>query len=160
MQETIIYYLQSEVLNTASGAVFSTASNASQIQIADGQLVQNALGTLLYATPEARANSTVTKLAVSWSTEPATGVTFFLTSDYVTMGIQISGIENPVSTAITLIVRGLISWVHAFRGSCSVRQQRAITIISSSIWRTTLPQQVALMRPFSYTSVVLLYEDV
>lgn len=97
MQETIGYYLQSEVLNTASRAVFSTPSNASQIQINNGQLVQNAIGTLLYATPEARLNSTVTKLAVSWSTEPATGVTFFLTSDYVTMGIQISGIANPVS---------------------------------------------------------------
>ena len=100
MQATIGYYLQSEVLNTASRAVFSTPSNASQIQIADGQLVQNALGTLLYAVPEARANSTVTKLAVSWSTEPATGVTFILTRDYVTMGIEISGIENPVSIAI------------------------------------------------------------
>lgn len=98
MKNTIGYYLQSQVLNTASRAVFSAPANASQVQLSGGQLVQNALGMTLYATPETRANSTVTKLAVWWSTEPATGLTFSLEYDYVTMGIQMSGIANPVSS--------------------------------------------------------------
>ena len=157
IQSTIGYYLQSEVLNTASRAVFSTPSNASQIQIADGQLVQNALGTLLYAVPEARANSTVTKLAVSWSTEPATGVTFILTRDYVTMGIQISGIVNPVSGTMNFFVHYSFGWCYAVRASFSAKRQRAITMISSSTWIVILPLRVVPTRPCWYISEVLLY---
>ncbi|KAA1474409.1 hypothetical protein DENSPDRAFT_824285 [Dentipellis sp. KUC8613] len=67
-------YLQSEVLNTASDAVLGSPATAAQFQITNGQLIQNANGTTpLYATVEPRANSTVTKLKMSWSAEPDSG---------------------------------------------------------------------------------------
>ncbi|KAL4247554.1 CBM1 domain-containing protein [Abortiporus biennis] len=67
-------YLQSEVLGTASDAVLGEPSNASQFQIVNGQLIQELPGGgSLYAVVEGRANSTVTKLKMSWSTTPASG---------------------------------------------------------------------------------------
>ncbi|KAH9474646.1 Endo-1,4-beta-xylanase C [Psilocybe cubensis] len=76
-------YLQSEVLNTASDAVLGEPSTAAQFQITGGQLIQNANGKNLYAVVEPRANSTVVKLKVSWSTTPATSGTFVFSGDTV-----------------------------------------------------------------------------
>ena len=68
-------YLRSEVANTASDAVLGEPDTAAQFQItSDGQLVQMVPdGSKLYAVVEARANSTVMKLKMSWSDEPASG---------------------------------------------------------------------------------------
>ncbi|KAH9474647.1 Endo-1,4-beta-xylanase C [Psilocybe cubensis] len=76
-------YLQSEILNTASDAVLGDPSTAAQFQITNGQLIQNANGTPLYAIVEPRANSTVNKLKVSWSKTPATSGTFVFSGDTV-----------------------------------------------------------------------------
>ncbi|KAF5325002.1 hypothetical protein D9619_009788 [Psilocybe cf. subviscida] len=76
-------YLQSEVLNTASDAVLGEPVNAAQFQITNGQLIQNALGTSLYAIVEPRANSTVNKLKVSWSKTAASSGTFVWSGDTV-----------------------------------------------------------------------------
>ena len=45
-------YLQSAVLSTASDAVLGDPSSAAQFQITNGQLIQNANGTPLYAVVE------------------------------------------------------------------------------------------------------------
>ncbi|EIN14465.1 carbohydrate-binding module family 1 protein [Punctularia strigosozonata HHB-11173 SS5] len=68
-------YLRSEVIDTASDAVLGDPTTAAQFQIADGQLLQQnpEMAAPLYAQVEARANSTVMKLKMSWSTEPASG---------------------------------------------------------------------------------------
>ncbi|KAH9937798.1 uncharacterized protein BXZ73DRAFT_100013 [Epithele typhae] len=67
-------YLRSETIGTASDAVLGDPDTAAQFQINNGQLVQLVPGgTKLYAVVEARANSTVTKLKMSWSSEPASG---------------------------------------------------------------------------------------
>ncbi|KAG6850675.1 hypothetical protein H0H93_010403 [Arthromyces matolae] len=74
-------YLRSEVINTASTAVLGDPSTAGQFQITNGQLIQYAGGTPLYAVVENQANSTVTKLLMSWSTTPATSGTFVFSGD-------------------------------------------------------------------------------
>ncbi|TFK75619.1 carbohydrate-binding module family 1 protein [Pluteus cervinus] len=74
-------YLQSEVLTKAGDAVLGEPTNAAQFQIVSGQLVQSAAGTSLYAIVEPRANSTVVKLKVSWSTTAATSGTFTWAGD-------------------------------------------------------------------------------
>lgn len=76
-------YLQSESPKTVGDAVLGSPSTAAQFQITGGQLVQNAGGTKLYAIVEPRANSTVMKLKVSWSTTPATSGTFVFSGDTV-----------------------------------------------------------------------------
>ncbi|KAJ7672562.1 carbohydrate-binding module family 1 protein [Mycena polygramma] len=58
-------YLQSEVL----------------VPVVDGQLIQNAGGTNLYAVVEPPANSTVVKLGMSWSKTPDTLGTFEFSGD-------------------------------------------------------------------------------
>ncbi|THH29497.1 hypothetical protein EUX98_g4692 [Antrodiella citrinella] len=84
-------YLQSEVLGTAGDAVLGSPATAAQFQIVNGQLVQEVPGgTLLYATVEGQANSTVTKLKMSWSTTPASGAnagTFMWSGDTVEWSI-------------------------------------------------------------------------
>ncbi|KAJ7507175.1 carbohydrate-binding module family 1 protein [Mycena galericulata] len=65
-------YLQSEVLNTASTAVLGDYTTAAQFQVVNGQLIQNAGGTNLYAVVQPPANSSVTMLGMSWSTTPDT----------------------------------------------------------------------------------------
>ncbi|KAG6902568.1 hypothetical protein C0995_014957 [Termitomyces sp. Mi166 len=74
-------YLRSEVINTASDAVLGDPSTAGQFIVTDGQLIQNANGTPLYAVVEDRADSTVVKLKMSWSTTPATSGTFVFSGD-------------------------------------------------------------------------------
>ncbi|KAG6879941.1 hypothetical protein C0992_009299 [Termitomyces sp. T32_za158] len=74
-------YLRSEVINTASEAVLGDPSTAGQFIITDGQLIQNANGIPLYAVVEDRANSTVVKLKMDWSTTPATSGTFVFSGD-------------------------------------------------------------------------------
>ncbi|KAF9563845.1 hypothetical protein CPC08DRAFT_705760 [Agrocybe pediades] len=76
-------YLQSEVLGTASDAVLGEPSNAGQFQITGGQLIQVSSPMMLYAIVEPRANSTVNKLKVTWSTTPATSGTFVFSGDTV-----------------------------------------------------------------------------
>lgn len=67
-------YLRSQVIGNASTAVLGDYTTAAQFQVQDGQLVQMVPdGTLLYAVVEGRANSSVMKLGMSWSTEPASG---------------------------------------------------------------------------------------
>ncbi|EGO01019.1 carbohydrate-binding module family 1 protein [Serpula lacrymans var. lacrymans S7.3] len=66
-------YLQSEVANTTSIAALGDPDTAGQFQVVNGQLIQNAGTTPLYAIVEGRANSTVMKLGMSWSTAPASG---------------------------------------------------------------------------------------
>ncbi|KAG6839877.1 hypothetical protein C0991_010859, partial [Blastosporella zonata] len=91
-------YLQSEVLNTASDAVLGSPSTAAQFQITNGQLIQNANGTPLYAIVETPANSTVVKLKMSWSTTPATAGTFVFSGDTVEWSIPtITRPQNNVS---------------------------------------------------------------
>ena len=74
-------YLRSEIVNTASDAVLGDPNTAGQFIITDGQLIQNANGTPLYAVVEDRANSTVAKLKMSWSKTPATSGTFVFSGD-------------------------------------------------------------------------------
>ncbi|RDB17408.1 4-O-methyl-glucuronoyl methylesterase [Hypsizygus marmoreus] len=76
-------YLQSEVVKTASDAVLGSPSTAAQFQITGGQLIQNAGGTKLYAVVEPRADASVKKLKVTWSTTPATSGTFVFSGDTV-----------------------------------------------------------------------------
>ncbi|EIM87534.1 carbohydrate-binding module family 1 protein [Stereum hirsutum FP-91666 SS1] len=67
-------YLRSEAANTPTTAVLGDPDTAGQFIITDGQLIYNANGTTpLYAVVEGRANDTVTKLGMSWSTDPASG---------------------------------------------------------------------------------------
>ena len=83
--------MRSEVINTASDAVLGDPDEAAQFQITDGQLVQMVPdGSMLYAVVEERANSTVMKLKMSWSTEPASGDaagTFMWSGDTVAWSI-------------------------------------------------------------------------
>ncbi|KAJ7178061.1 hypothetical protein C8R46DRAFT_1212779 [Mycena filopes] len=74
-------YLQSQVLDTASPAVLGDYTQAAQFQVVNGQLIQNAGGKNLYAIVAPPANSTVTKLGVSWSTTPDTLGTFVFSGD-------------------------------------------------------------------------------
>ncbi|KAF7440007.1 hypothetical protein PC9H_000348 [Pleurotus ostreatus] len=74
-------YLRSEIAWTASEAVLGEPSEAAQFQVTNGQLVQNANGTPLYAVVEPRADSTVMKLKVSWSATPATSGAFVFSGD-------------------------------------------------------------------------------
>ncbi|KAF9453307.1 hypothetical protein P691DRAFT_658712, partial [Macrolepiota fuliginosa MF-IS2] len=77
-------YLRSEVIFTASDAVLGEPSDAAQFQITDGQLVQNANGTPLYAVVEAFvAGTDQNKLKVSWSTTQATSGAFSWSGDTV-----------------------------------------------------------------------------
>ncbi|KAJ7764557.1 carbohydrate-binding module family 1 protein [Mycena maculata] len=74
-------YLQSEVLNTPTTAVLGNYTNAAQFQVVNGQLIQNAAGTNLYATVDPPANSSVTMLGMTWSTTPDTLGTFVFSGD-------------------------------------------------------------------------------
>lgn len=84
-------YLQSEVLGTAGDAVLGSPGTAAQFQIVGGQLVQELPGGgSLYAVVEGQANSSVTKLKMSWSTSPASGAnagTFMWSGDTVEWSI-------------------------------------------------------------------------
>ncbi|KII91554.1 carbohydrate-binding module family 1 protein [Plicaturopsis crispa FD-325 SS-3] len=95
-------YLQSEVLGTASTAVLGSPGTAAQFVVSsDGQLVQELPdGSSLYAVVEGRANSTVMKLQMSWSTEPASGEnagTFNWSGD--TLEWSIPTIDRPQTNA-------------------------------------------------------------
>ncbi|KAJ7792649.1 carbohydrate-binding module family 1 protein [Mycena olivaceomarginata] len=74
-------YLQSQVLGTASPAVLGDYTHAAQFQVVNGQLIQNAGGSNLYAIVEPPANSTVVKLGLHWSTTPDTLGTFVFSGD-------------------------------------------------------------------------------
>ncbi|KAJ7628419.1 hypothetical protein FB45DRAFT_918251 [Roridomyces roridus] len=74
-------YLQSQVLNTASTAVVGSYTNAAQFQIVNGQLIQNAGGTNLYANVLPPANSNVTYIGMTWKTTPDTLGTFVFSGD-------------------------------------------------------------------------------
>ncbi|OBZ66782.1 GDP-L-fucose synthase [Grifola frondosa] len=84
-------YLRSEVINTASDAVLGDPDTAAQFQIVSGQLVQLLPnGSSLYAVVEGQSDPSVTKLQMSWSTEPASGAnagTFMWSGDTVEWSI-------------------------------------------------------------------------
>ncbi|KAH9474645.1 4-O-methyl-glucuronoyl methylesterase [Psilocybe cubensis] len=89
-------YLQSEVPNTVSDAVLGEAVTAAQFQITDGQLIHKG-DTPLYAVVEPRANSTVSKLKVSWSKSKDTLGAFKFSGD--TVEWTSSAITRPQSNA-------------------------------------------------------------
>lgn len=96
-------YLRSEVMFTATSAVLADPDDAAQFVITNGQLIQNANGTNLYAVVQPQANSTVTKLLMSWSTSPSTdGSTFMASGDTIEWSI-------PTITRPQLNVRNLRS---------------------------------------------------
>ncbi|KAK7042480.1 4-O-methyl-glucuronoyl methylesterase, partial [Favolaschia claudopus] len=74
-------YLQSQVLGTASPAVLGDYTQAAQFQVVNGQLVQSAGGSQLYAVVEPPANSTAVKLGMHWATTPDTLGTFVFSGD-------------------------------------------------------------------------------
>ncbi|CAE6421303.1 unnamed protein product [Rhizoctonia solani] len=91
-------YLQSYVPGTATDAVLANASTAGQFAITNGKLTQiTPSGGLLYANVETRADSTVTKLKVSWQTSSTTSGTFVWSGDALTW--TIAGITRPNNAA-------------------------------------------------------------
>ncbi|KAG7442886.1 carbohydrate-binding module family 1 protein [Guyanagaster necrorhizus] len=90
-------YLRSEIINTASDAVLGEPADAAQFVITNGQLIQNAAGTPLYAIVEERANDTVVMLKMSWSESPATSGTFVFSGD--TLEWSIPTIDRPQTNA-------------------------------------------------------------
>ena len=72
------------MIGTPSPAVLGDPVDAAQFQIVNGQLQQSiAGGSWLYAIVDTPANSSVVKLGVTWSTEPATSGTFMWSGDTV-----------------------------------------------------------------------------
>ncbi|KAJ1309645.1 hypothetical protein OPQ81_006412 [Rhizoctonia solani] len=91
-------YLQSYVPGTATDAVLGSASTAGQFVITNGKLTQiTPSGTLLYANVEARANSTVMKLKVSWQTSSTTSGIFAWSGDALIWTVD--GITRPNNAA-------------------------------------------------------------
>ncbi|SJL10424.1 related to cellulase precursor [Armillaria ostoyae] len=90
-------YLRSEIINTASTAVLGEPADAAQFVITNGQLIQNADGTPLYAIVENMANDTVVMLKMSWSETPATSGTFVFSGD--TLEWSIPTITRPQTNA-------------------------------------------------------------
>lgn len=81
-------YLRSEVDGTASDAILGDPDTAAQFQIVSGQLVQEVPdGSKLYAVVEDRADPSVMKLKVTWSTTPAAAGTFQWSGDTVEWSI-------------------------------------------------------------------------
>lgn len=64
-----------------SPVILGDYTTAAQFQVVNGQLVQNAAGTNLYAVVQPPANSTVTKLGLTWSKTPDTLGTFVFSGD-------------------------------------------------------------------------------
>lgn len=80
------YYLQSITPGVATSAIMGSYTSAAQFQVTNGQLVQQSTPPL-YAIVENQANSTVTKLGVSWSETPATSGTFDFSGDTIEWSI-------------------------------------------------------------------------
>jgi hypothetical protein len=84
-------YLRSITANQPGTAVLGDPTTAAQFVIQNGQLIQYAnlsASTPLYANVEARANSTVTKLGITWKTTPdASGGAFMWSGDTVEWSI-------------------------------------------------------------------------
>ncbi|KIY68144.1 hypothetical protein CYLTODRAFT_410626 [Cylindrobasidium torrendii FP15055 ss-10] len=74
-------YLRSEVKGTASDAVLGEPSDAAQFQITDGQLIQDAAGTPLYANVQTFEDSDGKKLKVTWKETKDTLGTFTFSGD-------------------------------------------------------------------------------
>ncbi|CAE6413720.1 hypothetical protein RSOLAG22IIIB_03429 [Rhizoctonia solani] len=91
-------YLQSYVPGTATDAVLADASTAGQFAITNGKLTQiTPSGALLYANVEARADSTVVKLKVSWQTSSTTSGKFEWSGDALIWTVE--GITRPNNAA-------------------------------------------------------------
>lgn len=83
-QETPYFhqYLQSETLSKSSDGVLGSPGTASQFVVSGGQLQQYVTASsVLYGQVEARANSTVMKLKLSWAATPAATGTFVFSGD-------------------------------------------------------------------------------
>ncbi|KAL3427483.1 carbohydrate-binding module family 1 protein [Phlyctema vagabunda] len=76
-------YLQTSPTNAPGTAILSSYTTAGQFNIVNGQLVElvSATGGLLYANVEERADATVNKLAVTFTTTPNTYGTFSWSGD-------------------------------------------------------------------------------
>ncbi|TFK29420.1 hypothetical protein FA15DRAFT_752559 [Coprinopsis marcescibilis] len=74
-------YLRSQIWNAASDAVVGEPIEAALFRVENGQLIQNANGTSLYAVLEPRADSSVMKLKMSWTTSPAASGRFVFSGD-------------------------------------------------------------------------------
>ncbi|KAF8682344.1 Fungal-type cellulose-binding domain [Rhizoctonia solani] len=109
-------YLQSYTPGTATDAVLADASTAGrrQFAITGGKLTQiTPSGALLYANVEARADSTVNKLKVSWQTSSATSGTFVWSGDALTWTIDgITRPNNAAWLACTDAVEGQVLYVN------------------------------------------------
>jgi len=156
-------YLQSEVLGTASDAVLGEPGNAAQFQITGGQLIQNASGGKLYAVVEPRANSTVMKLKVSWSTTPATNGTFVFSGDTVEWSNpSITRPQNNVSPSF-ISLGCSNSWEDVYESLCSAHrpglfalmQQDIRTYTSISVLTLTKLPLVVPMKRFMGTPELL-----
>ena len=93
------YYLQTIPQYATGTAVLDSYTSAGQFQVVDGQLVEliDRSGTVLYANVEPRADNTVVKLAVTFSTTKNTYGTFAWSGDALTWSI--SSISRPNNAA-------------------------------------------------------------
>ena len=146
-------YLRSEVPNTVSDAVLGDPVDAAQFVVQDDQLIQYAnlsTATPLYAHVEERANSTVMKLLVSWSDEPAAEGSFAWSGD--TLEWSIPTISRPqLNVSPGFYSRCMDINCFCRLGSC-VRTAPG-TSCSTSTWAptTTKPLQGVQMKPSMHT---------
>ncbi|KIK67917.1 carbohydrate-binding module family 1 protein [Collybiopsis luxurians FD-317 M1] len=80
------YYLQSITPSAATLAIMGSYLTAAQFQVTNGLLIQESTPPL-YAVVANQANSTVTRLGVSWSTTPPTNGTFEFSGDTIEWSI-------------------------------------------------------------------------
>jgi len=80
-------YLQTSPVYTPGTAIMADYTTAGQFNIVNGQLVELVSGSLLYAVVSPQTDSSVTKLAVTFSTTQNTYGTFAFSGDAVTWTI-------------------------------------------------------------------------
>ncbi|TVY24914.1 Endo-1,4-beta-xylanase D [Lachnellula hyalina] len=102
-------YLQTSPEYTPGTALLADYTTAGQFQIVDGQLVELITGGLLYAVVEPQANSTVSKLSLSFGTEMNTYGTFAFSGDAVQWSIP--SISRPNLSA-WLVCENQTLWIN------------------------------------------------
>jgi hypothetical protein len=90
-------YLQTKPVYTTGLAILESYTTAGQFQVVDGQLVELVSGGLLYAVVSPQTDSSVTKLALTFSTSKNTYGTFAWSGDALTWSV--SGITRPNNAA-------------------------------------------------------------